>query len=276
MGSIKSILRNKNVVTILGAIVLIVVLIVGYNYEVNKALEKVDVVVATRKINPRTEITAEDVKVISVSSSAVPDGVIRNKDAVVGKYSNFNVVIPEGGMVHKDFVVEKKELPDSALEELKIGERLYMFPVNFESTYYNMMMPGNYVNIMMQGVDENGNIFVGELFHHIKILDVRDSSGAHVFDSSDYDRTPASLFFGLTYENWYLLKKAESLNTYSVDVYPIPYTQANEQTLPENYIYLPSEKLKDMVEANSEVQDERFNFEFENAPSAEDNTKENE
>lgn len=271
MGSIKNILRNKNVVTILGAIALIVVLIVGYNYEVKKALQYVDVVVVTKKINPRTEITAEDVKIQKMPIAAVTNEVIRNTNDVVGKYTNFNVVIPENGMVYRDFVVDKKELPDSALAELNIGERLYKFPVDFESTYYNMMMPGNYVDILMQGIDEDGNIFVGELFDHVKILDVRDSKGAHVFDSSDYDRTPASLFFGLTRDNWYLLKKAESLNAYSVKVFPIPYKQATETELPANYIHLPSEKLIDMINANSAAQDEQLNFEFENAKTSEDN-----
>ena len=270
MSSLKNILRNKNVVTIIGAILLIVVLVGGYNYSVNKALEYVDVVVATKKINPRTEITADDVKTVSMPKAAVTDDVVRNTSQVIGKYSNFNVVIPANGMIYGDFLIEKRDLPDSALEELNIGERLYKFPVDFESTYYNMMMPGDYVDILMQGVDEDGNIFVGELFDHVKILDVRDSSGAHVFDSSDYDRTPSSFFFGLTRENWYLLKKAESLSSYSVEIFPVPYTQATSVELPENYIYLPSEKLIDLINANSAAQDEQLNFEFENAQSAED------
>lgn len=265
MGSIKSLLRNKNVVTIIGAVLLIVVLVGGYNYSVNKALEYVDVVVATKKINPRTEITAEDVEIKSMPKSAVSDDVLRSTNLVIGKYSNFNVVIPEGGMVYGDFIVEKKDMPDSALEELKIGERLYKFPVDFESTYYNMMMPGDYVDILMQGIDEDGNIFVGTLFTHVKILDVRDSSGAHVFDSSDYDRSPASFFFGLTQENWYLLKKAESLSTYSVEIFPVPYTQATEIELPEDYIEITSEKLKELINANSAAQDEQLKLEFERA-----------
>lgn len=262
MGSIKNLLRNKNVVTIIGAILLIVVLVGGYYYSVNKALEYVDVVVATRKINPRTEITSEDVTVKSVPRSAVSDNVLTNTNQVVGKYSNYNVVIPEDGMVYSDFVIEKKELPNSAAEQLKVGEYLYSFPVDLESTYYNTMMPDDYIDIYMKGIDEDGTVFVGRLFTHIKVLDVKDSSGAHVFDSTDYDRTPAAFFFGLNEENWFLLKKASYLDSFSVELFPVPYSQATDRTLSEGFVTVTSEKLKDFINANSSAQDEQLKVEL--------------
>ena len=216
MGSIKSLLRNKNVVTIIGAILLIVVLVGGYYYTVNKSLEYVNVVVATKEINPRTEITEADVKVVKMPKAAVTSDVVRNTSLVIGKYTNYNCMIPEGGMVYSNFVVAEEELPNSAATQLKVGEYLYSFPVNLQSTYYNTMMPGDYIDIYMKGIDEDGNLFVGRLFTHIKVLDVKDSSGRHVFDSANSDRTPAAFFFALSEENWFLLKKASYLSSYSV------------------------------------------------------------
>lgn len=262
MVSIKGFLRNKNVVTIIGALLLIVVLVGGYYYTVNKSLEYINVVVATKDISPRTKITASDIKVVKMPKAAVSDNVVRNTSILDDKYTNYNCLIPEGGMIYNSCVIKEEELPNIATTKLGVGEYLYSFPVNLQSTYYNTMMPGDYIDIYMKGIDEDGNLFVGRLFTHIKVLDVKDSSGRHVFDSSNSDRTPAAFFFALNEENWFLLKKASYLSSYSVELFPVPYSQATDATLDDEYVSVTSEKLREFINANTAAQDEQLQVEI--------------
>ena len=69
--SIKRFLGNKNTVTILGVIVGIIVLYVGYNWRVNQAVEPQTVPFAKKELVSNTLITNDLVSTIKVSKSMV-------------------------------------------------------------------------------------------------------------------------------------------------------------------------------------------------------------
>ena len=56
---LKNLLSNKNVVTFLGAILIVIVLYVAYRYAVNKAIHPIRIPYAVVTIGPRTEITSD-------------------------------------------------------------------------------------------------------------------------------------------------------------------------------------------------------------------------
>ena len=92
--SIKRFFKNKNTVTVLGVFAIIAILYFGYTTTINKATAPVKIPVAAQTIQPRTEITAGMYKLIDVPSIAVSKNVIRQASRIIGKYSNFNTVIP--------------------------------------------------------------------------------------------------------------------------------------------------------------------------------------
>ncbi len=221
--SLKRFIKNKNTITILGVLVIVGLLYFGYTYQINTQVKPVRVAVAATTIQPRTLIKDDMVTYIEIPQSAITSNTVRSSADIVGKYSNYNTIIPAGSMFYKETVISADELPDSAFVDVKEGQRPYQFPVSMESTYGNSIFPGNRIDIYMKAVDDQGQVMVGKLLENIEVLGVKDSSGKNVFENSEESRTPAYLIFGVTEEIHLLLRKAEYLYSYSVELFPVPY-----------------------------------------------------
>ena len=252
---LKKFLQNKNTVTIIGVLLILLVLFLGYRYQINKAVSPVTgIPVAIDTIQPRTEITNDMVNTISVAPVVLSDNVIRTKMAVVGKYTAVNTVVPAGSMFYKNTIVNESDLPDAAFIDLEEGQIPYNFPVTMNTTYGNSIYPSNYIDIYMKATNEEGTLMVGKLIENVKVLAVKDSQGKNVFENSDEARVPAYLIFGLDYELNILLRKASYMNTFSVELFPVPHgvtisTEEGETTV-------SSQTLKDFINANTVPNDE--------------------
>lgn len=251
----KRFLQNKNTVTILGVLVIILILFFGYRYQINKMVNPVsNIPVAAETIQPKTKITSDMIQYIDVAPIVLQENVIRNKNQIIGKYSNYNTTIPQGSMFYVDVVVNEDELPDSAFVELAEGEVPYNFPVTMETTYGNSIYPDNYIDIYMKALNEDGQLMVGKLIENVKVLAVKDSQGRHVFEDSSDARTPSTLIFGLQPELNILLRKASYMNSYSTVLFPVPHGVAVATT--EGETAVSSQTLKDFINANTVPNDE--------------------
>lgn len=257
MVSLQRFIKNKNTVTILGVVAIILVLFFGYRYQINKQVSPVSgIPVAAQTIQPRTKITKDMVSTVDVAPIVLQDNVIRTKALVIGKYSNYNTVIPEGSMFYKDTIVSEEDLPDSAFVEVAEGEVPYNFPVTVATTYGNSIYPGNYIDVYMKGENESGVLMVGKLIENIKVLAVKDATGKHVFENSEENRTPAFIIFGVSPEINILLRKASYMDTYSVELFPVPHGVT--VTAPDS-TYVSSQTLQDFINAHTVANDELIN-----------------
>lgn len=251
----KRFLQNKNTVTIIGVLVIILILFFGYRYQINKMVNPVsNIPVAAETIQPKTEITSDMIEYIDVAPIVLQSNVITNRNLIIGKYSNYNTVIPKGSLFYTGVVVAKDELPDSAFVELVEGEVPYNFPVTLDSTYGNSIYPGNYIDIYMKSTNENGQLMVGKLIENVKVLAVKDSQGRHVFENSAETRTPSTLIFGLQPELNILLRKASYMSAYSTVLFPVPHGVA--RATEEGETAVSSQTLKDFINANTVPNDE--------------------
>ena len=249
VASAKKFFKNKNVVTIVGVVIILILLYVGYSTQINNAVEPIQVPVATQTIQPRTEITDDMIQLVDMPNVSISDNVIRTKAQIVGKYSNVNSVIPEGSMFYTDTVISQDELPDAAFTKVKSGEVVYNFPVDMESTYGNSIFPGNYIDIYMKvgdGTDER--IMLGKLIENVEVLAVKDSSGRAVFENTSEDRTPAMLIFGLKSNLYTILKKASYMDSLGVELYPVPHGGAVDET---GATQVSTQQLVDYIDAHS-------------------------
>ena len=256
VSKVKRFLKNKNTVTALCAILIVVVLIVGYTIRVNNATKPVKIPVAKVTIQPRTEITADMITEINVPQEALKGNYYRNVSSLVGKYSNVNTVIPAGSIFYSEAVISKNDLPDSSLYDVAEGETLYYLTVNMLTSYTNSILPGNYIDIYIS-TKENNKALVGKILENVKILAVKTSDGKNVFENSDESRTPYVIIFALPEEQHLLLRKINAINSYSVyatnpgyskiDIIPVP-TAANfdgsEKDIKPN---VTSQYLKDYI-----------------------------
>ena len=256
INSLKRMLKNKNTVTIIGILAVVLILFFGYRYQIKRQVDPINgIPVASVNIQPRTLITSDMVETISVAPIVLQKGeVYQNSAAVIGKYSNYNTMIPKGSMFYLNTVVDLKDLPDAALVEVPEGKVPYNFPVTMDTTYGNSIYPGNYIDIYMKANTSNDRIMVGKLLENVKVLAVRDSAGKNVFENTEESRTPAYLIFGVDPKVNLLLRKASYMSNYSVELFPVPHGTSVESTDKESTV--SSQTLQDFINAHSIANDE--------------------
>ena len=224
--SLKKFLGNKNTVTILGMVLCIVILWLGYNFRINQKVSLTRVPYANQTIQPRTKITNDMVSYMNVPASFLVGSYYRSADSIVGRYSNYNTMIAEGSLFYVDLLIEEKNLPNSSFINIPDGYTVINYKVNMDTTYANSMMPGDNINIYFKGTNDDGTIMFGKFISNVEILDVKDSSGLHVFEDTTEARTPAYMLFALPEDMHLLFRKAIYLaSQYNVELMLVPNTQ---------------------------------------------------
>lgn len=263
--------KNKNTVTIMGVVLILLIIYFGYSTTIKNAVTPVRVPVAAATIQPRTLITEEMVTTVDVAAKALQNTeVVRNRDMIIGKYSNVNSVIPKGSMFYSALLTTASELPDSAFVKVGKDEVPYNFPVTMASTYGNSIYPGNKIDIYMKAENEDGQVMVGKLVENIEVLAVKDSNGKHVFENTDEERVPAFLIFGVKDEINILLRKASYMNNFSVELFPVPHGGKVDTS---GSTQVSTEYLKDFINANTvTIQEEKKDTTATQTPAQNNNT----
>ena len=267
--SLKRFFGNKNTVTIIGVLICILVLYVGYNYRIKQATTPVRVPYANQTIQPRTLITADMISYTEVLPSTLKGKYILNANLIINKYSNYNTIIPAGSMFYSDAVINERDLPDSAFGAIPEGYTVVSFPVTMASTYGNSMYPGNYINLYFKAINEDTKKLVfGKLISNTEILDVKDSSGNHVFENTSESRTPAYILFAVPEEQHVLIRKAMYLTRISAELIPVPNTATLTE---EDTVVLDSQALAQFIIERTE----RYELEDINISNGDNNNADN-
>ncbi|MEE3343652.1 MAG: hypothetical protein VZS44_06145 [Bacilli bacterium] len=250
--SLKKFLGNKNTVTIIGVLLSVLILWVGYNFRINQKVSLVRVPYAKVTIQPKTQITNDMVGYMEVAGAFVGNArYYRREEDIVGKFSNYNTIIAEGSLFYADLLVDKRDLPDSSFSEVEDGYTVINYGVDMASTYANSMMPNSYINIYFKANGDDGNVMFGKFLSNIKILDVKDGSGQHVFERSDEARVPAYMIFALPEDMHLLFRKALYLvGQYGVQLILVP----NTQKLTDNdSVMVSSEDIQSFINSKTKM-----------------------
>lgn len=251
---IKKFLTNKNTVTVVGVIIAIIVLYVGYNMRIKQAITPVTVPYALEEINPRTQITEDMIGTMEIPNSMVNDNIITNSADIIDMYSNGDSVIPEGSLFYRRSIVSREQLPDSIILDYPKGYVLYNLDVDMASTYSNSIYPGNYIDIYLKVQNaENADgtivtddrIMVGKLLSNVKVLAVFDSSGNNVFANLEEKTVPSQIIFAIPEEYHILLRKASFLRAYESEIIPVPTAESLEDEPGD--VTLSSEDLRNFI-----------------------------
>lgn len=249
----KKFITNKNTITIIGIIVILVLLYWGYDSTVKKSVDPIQVPVAARRITSEEQITYDDIAYEKVSKVVVDENVLTNASAIVGMYTNINVTIPEGSMFYSEWLITEEEVPGKWIEKVDFanGEEAYYYNTNGTETLGNSVLPGSYIDIYMKAEDENGNMMIGKLLENIEVLVVHDGSGNNVFaDSSNVGET-SYLGFALSHDFYILLNKAERLSGYGIELILAPQGVVPQTINDENTVFVGSQTLRDYIDANT-------------------------
>ena len=252
---LKRFFTNKNVVTIILVLIILVALYWGYSSSIKSQTNPVSVPVAKTTIGPQTQITSEHIEYKQVANSMLDDNVIRSTATIIGKYTNINVTIPKGSPFYKDWLETPENIAGNWIEQLDYenGELPYYMNVNMETTLGNSILPNSYIDIYMKAQDENGTVMFGKLIKNIKVLVVHDSAGKNVFADNSNIKTPSRIGFGVTPEVYTLLRNTKYLN---LDLVIVP---RGVRVPSENYAIVTSSTLRDYVDARTITIDEDTN-----------------
>lgn len=228
MLKLKRFFGNKNTVTILCVIAGVAVLLFGYNLRVKQAVQPVNIPYALKRMGPKTKVESENVGTIKVSKAFVDQtkGLISTKNYILSKewYVNYDTVIPAGGLFYEKQLVEKKDIPDTAWDEIPDGATIFSLSVNSHSTYGNSIMPNNYIDLYIKASDENGKIIFGKFIESIRVLAVRDGSGNDVFADSENIKSSSELLFAVEDDLFLLL--SEAIFVGGIEIIPVPRNEA--------------------------------------------------
>ncbi len=249
--TIKRFLGNKNTVTIIGVILGILVLYIGYNYRVNQATTPVTVPYAKEEISSRTLITSDMIGYMEVSSSVVNSSpnLITNASQLINNYVAFGTTIPANSLFYNSQILTSDEMPDSAFANIPDGYTIYSLGVNLHTTYGNSIYPGNYIDLYFKGIDDTQKIMFGKLIESIEVLAVKDSNGNHVFETTVESRTPAELLFAVPNDMYDLLMKAGYISGSSIEIIPVP-RNASYSANPGDTV-VSSDQIRDFILSKS-------------------------
>ena len=251
--TLKSFLSNKNTVTILGVLLAVVVLYVGYNQRIKSKIQPVSMPYAIRDINPRTRITSDMIGSIDVPPSMLKGNPYRNKSDIIGKYVNVDSTIPQGSLFYSRSLVTLDDLPDALITQYPDGYVLVNMDVNTTTTYGNMVYPKNYIDIYLKvinNIDEDDTeitdkIMIGKLIENVQVLAVIDSAGNDVFSDVQNPGVPAQIIFAVPEEYHILLRKAMYLRSYSATLIPVPTNESLKEE--PGQVAISNEALKDFI-----------------------------
>ncbi len=217
--SLKRFFGNKNTVTIICVLAIVLILYFAYNYRIKQATQPLRVPYARQEIQPRTEIKEDMIGYVEIPKKMVTTNTITNVNDILGMFANYNTVIPSGSLFYRSTLVTWDQMPDSAWSDIPNGYTVVSLNVNTETTYGNSIFPGNYIDLYYVAHDSNGKLLLGKLIESIEVLAVKDGSGNHVFENSSDLKAPSSLIFAVPEDMHLLLRKAGYL---SGEIIPVP------------------------------------------------------
>lgn len=217
---IKRIFGNKGLVTLVAMILCLVIVFFAYKYRVDKEIKAQSVPYALVDIPARSEITEEMVGTVKVASSMITNTVIQNKMNVIGKYVNYNTMIPAGSLFYSTSVVSWENMPDSAWKNIYNDYTIVSLPVSSDTTYGNSIFPGDKIDLYYQTYD-NGKLVFGKLIEGIEVLAVKDNNGKHIFKKSSDQKNASALIFSVPEDLHLLLRQAMFISG-SSSLVPVP------------------------------------------------------
>ena len=159
MVPLKKFLSNKNTITILGVLIGVVVLYVGYNWRVTKSIQPVSVPISASTMIAGTRISEENIAYTELPKDIIAgmDNIITNVADINGKIVSYDSKIPQNGFFFTENVMKEEEMPDSLFSNIQDGYTILAFEVDNKSTYGNAIFPGNTIDLYLSG-DVDGQV----------------------------------------------------------------------------------------------------------------------
>lgn len=240
----KKFLSNKNTITILGVLVGLVVLYLGYSWRVNQSVQPTEVPICSQTLLAGTKITDQYIQYAKVPKDMISNMTNLETQAnnIVGKLVAYDGKIAQNSFFFSDNLIAEEDMPDSIFSSIPDGNTIYSLKINYDKSYGNSIFPGDNIDLYMTTNTEEGLLVFGRLLAEIQVLAVKDANGKNVFADKDNPTEPAALLFSVPENLFLLLKKAEKLG---IEIEPIPRNESYSTSA--NATELKNDELQQMI-----------------------------
>ena len=216
----KKFLSNKNTITILGVLLGVVVLYLGYSWRITKSIQPTQIPYAKELLLSGTKITETQIGYTKVPKDTVKNmkNILTDAKDIKDKIVSFDSKIAPNSFFFKENLITEAEKPSSIFSNIPDGYTIYNLAVDSKKTYGNSMMPGTEIDIYLSAKDDDQKIIYGRIIQHIEIKYVKDKDGNNVFRDKDNLSESAIMMFAVPEDLFLLLKKAEKLG---LDLEPV-------------------------------------------------------
>ncbi len=246
LAPLKKFASNKNTITILGVLLGVVVLFLGYQWRVNQAISPVNVYYATRTIPQGETIVAEDIGVTQISSTILNNmgNVVKDQASIEGMMVSFDSKIPMNSYFFQESLIAPSEMPDSLFSNIPDGYTIFALSIDNMSSYGNSIFPNDTIDLYLHTTadDNDGKVIYGKFIKSIQVLAVKDGSGNNVFRDRENVGVPAVLLFSVPEDLYLLLSKSIYVG---MDIVPVP-RNSSYSTNPGDTL-VESEYLKNFI-----------------------------
>lgn len=242
----KKFLSNKNTITILGVLVGVVVLYLGYDWRVKKSIQPVKVPIANQTLTAGTKITENHVGYVQFPKEMIAKmtNIHTDVSTIQNMLVSYDSLIPQNGFFFDENIITEEEMPNSIFSNIQDGHTIYRLEVDNKATYGNSIMPDDKIDLYMstEVEEDDGKLAFGRLISKIQVLAVKDGDGKNVFADKEHPTEAKYLLFSVPENLFLLLMKAEKLG---IEITPVPrnesYSTSSEAT------QLTSEELQAMI-----------------------------
>lgn len=167
-------MKNRTAIGIV-CIILAVVITFVVSPMVNKVSDKkTETVRFTTNVTHGTKIKETDVEVVKISNSALPDKVVKNKTAVVGKYATADLF--KGDFATENKITDNANTASDVMASLKGNKVAMSITINsFAGGLSGKLQNGDVVSICVTGKDNKAEI-PAEL-KYVKVITTTTSGG---------------------------------------------------------------------------------------------------
>lgn len=179
-------LWKKRILSVI-VVALLITSIVSYTKFSVKAQVNLTTAYFTKvQIPPRTKITENMILTRKVSSDSIPPNAITNKKDILGKYTLDGYGYSVNSYFYKTQLINKDELPDYGILQLKKGEVAFPLLVDLETSLGNSIIPNSKVDLYFRTLTKEGTqskVIYGKLVSQVRVVSVKDAEASNVFDS---------------------------------------------------------------------------------------------
>ncbi len=171
--------KHLSILVLLSAALIALANYLIYPTFIRKELDLSEVMIAAGDIPAGTLISREMIKSILTARKNLPEGILFEKEDVLGKYVRQNSRVPENGFFYASLLADKKEAMGSVYSLLQKEETAYTIQLPKRNSYRGQFVSGEHIDLYFQQTLSSfteKSIVTGILDSHVRILTVNEGS----------------------------------------------------------------------------------------------------